>query len=471
MRKLFSFILLSVLAVSASRMVGSASERAIDAHPDPPATCEFYWDDGIVAYFWCWYTGGNYWAVQFDEEKTGGVEDGMVTSYGAATYPDWPDSTYEGCYMHVFDDVSGYPGADLDRTYLEFLDPGSFEWVDTSVALSTSTFYVAFEQIGNYPYCDAVAVDAEAGTHNWTGYLGYWSPTSLFGDFMLRCYWEDEAGPDTLPPEVTALNPPDGAGDVPVGTSIVFHVVDDISGVDVATIELNVEDTSKSFLSFALAFSVGGPSPTGMITGVLNVDESDPLDVVCTFTPDDDLPYLDYITCTVAAGLADMLGNATDHDFVWGFTTENEPGADYNPPEVTGMNPADGAGDVPVDTAITFHVVDDFSGVDVETLELTVENTSKGVPGLPRSFSAGNSSPAGVIPGELYIDDIDPLDVVCTFTPDSDLPYADTITCTVAAGLADEFGNQTQYDIVWGFTTEIKPEVTNSTWGEIKALY
>ncbi len=327
MRRLISGIVLFLaLCAAASPLALSSGGPAYDAHPGPPTEYEFYWDDGQVIMGWCWYTGGSYWAVKFDEDKTGGDAEALVTAYGAATYPDWPDDTYQGCYMHVFDDLGGYPHADLDRTYMGFDDPGYFEWLDTAVALSTSTFYIALEQFGNYPYCDTMAVDAVAGTHDWTGYQGSWSPTTAYGDFMLRCYWEDEPGEDYLPPEVTDTDPEDGAEDVPVGMIITFHVVDDISGVDVATIELTVEDTSLNIHGFALALGVGGPSPAGPISGELHIDDTDPLDVVCTFTPDSDLPYADTITCTVPAGLADMFGNETHGDFVWDFTTEANPG-------------------------------------------------------------------------------------------------------------------------------------------------
>ncbi len=326
MRKVFLFIIVLVVCVAASWRAASTTGPAIDAHPGPPAESEFYWDDGILSSAWVWYTAGNYWAVDFDDEKTGGLANGVVTGYGAVTYPNWPDYTYQGCYMHVFGDAAGYPGADLDRTYLEFADAGSFEWVDAAVGLTTSVFYIAFEQIGDYPDTDGVGVDAVAGTHNWTGYQGAWGNTATYGDFMLRCYWEDEPGEDYLPPEVTGMDPADGAVDMPVGTEILFHVVDNISGVDVSTIEFTVEDTSKGVLSFAVALSAGGPRPAGVISGELYIDDIDPLDVVCTFTPDSDLPYADTITCTVAAGLADMLGNATHGDIVWDFTTENAPG-------------------------------------------------------------------------------------------------------------------------------------------------
>jgi len=323
MRKVLIAIVVLVMCAAAYPPALLTTGPPVNAHPGPPAEYEFYWDDGVLSAGWCWYTAGNYWAVDFDEEKTGGVANGVVTVYGAVTYPGWPDGTYQGCYMHTFDDDGGYPGADLDRTNLFFTDPGSFEWIDAGVGLSTSTFYIAFEQYGNYPSCDSVGVDAVGGTHNWTGYQGAWGSTSSYGDFMLRCYWEGEPAEDYDPPEVTGMDPDDGEVDVHVDTTIVFHVVDDISGVDVTTIEFTVEDTSKDVHSFALAFSVGGPSPTGVISGELDIDDTDPLDVVCTFTPDDDLPYADAITCTVAAGLADIAGNETENDIVWSFGTED----------------------------------------------------------------------------------------------------------------------------------------------------
>jgi|GEM_PF-2450311 len=162
---------------------------ALNAHPQPLEGGEFYWDDGIMSSGWVWYTGGNYWGVQFDEVKTGGYEYNGVTSYGAVTYPDWPDSTFQGCYMHTFDDLGGYPGDDLGHEFLQFTQGGVFQWVDTTTPVG-AVFYIAFQQVGNYPSADSIGVDAVAGTHNWTGYQGSWSPTTLFGDFMLRCYWE-----------------------------------------------------------------------------------------------------------------------------------------------------------------------------------------------------------------------------------------------------------------------------------------
>jgi len=303
----------------------STTGPAIDAHPGPPSGWEFYWDDGVVSSGWVWWTGGgNYWAVQFDEVKTGGAS-GSVNEYGAVTYPDWPDSTFQGCNMHTFEDLGGYPGADLGHNFLQFTESGVYQWVDVEpgIYVTTGVFYIAFQQIGNYPTCDSVAVDAQSGTHNWTGYQGSWSPTSVFGDFMVRCNWGDNY--DYTPPEVVDREPEGGDVGVPVDTTIVFHVFDDISGVDIATIEFTVEDASRGPKRVNLAFSTDGPSPTGIISGELVIDDSVIWDVVCTFTPDSDLPYGQTITCTVPGTLADRAGNEMGDDEVWSFETQDEP--------------------------------------------------------------------------------------------------------------------------------------------------
>jgi hypothetical protein len=191
MRKLTGLVLLFAFAVSAANNIG-VETPPIDAHPQAPAYNELYWDDGIIDSGWAWYTGGNYWAVQFDDEKTGGLW-GYVTQVGATTYAGWPDGTFQGAYLHIFSDSGGYPYEDLYREYLNITEGDVYNWmnVDPYLDLNTSVFYLAWEQFGNYPQTDSMAVDASAGTHNWTGYEGSWAPDSAYGDFMLRCYWQE----------------------------------------------------------------------------------------------------------------------------------------------------------------------------------------------------------------------------------------------------------------------------------------
>ncbi len=164
--------------------------QLVNVNPQPTSESQFYWDDGIVASGWVWYTGGSYWAVDFDEEKTEGADRGMIESLGAVVYPNWPDAEYQGAYLHIFEDDGDYPGEDIYRELLQFEVGGEFEWLSMEQHVYGSVFYIAFEQFGDYPDCDALGVDAASGSHNWTGYQGSWGNTSFFGDFMLRCYWQ-----------------------------------------------------------------------------------------------------------------------------------------------------------------------------------------------------------------------------------------------------------------------------------------
>ncbi|HUT99411.1 MAG TPA: hypothetical protein VM054_10100, partial [bacterium] len=123
--KRLMLLVLVVAAFAANSLVTSGIP--IDTHPQPQhGLFEFYWDDGIMSSGWIWFTGGNYWATQFDEVKTGGLAD-AVTDYGAVTYPGWPDTPFQGATMHTFSDLGGYPGTDLGYETLMFTAGGVFQ--------------------------------------------------------------------------------------------------------------------------------------------------------------------------------------------------------------------------------------------------------------------------------------------------------------------------------------------------------
>jgi hypothetical protein len=154
--------------------------------PPVPGAYEFYWDDGVVARGWVWYTGGNYWGVQYDEVKTEG-RTGWVEAFLIESASGFP---YTGCYFHVLDDRSGYPGVSLCRVFYD--NYGYWTELDPEVHVSVDVFYGAMEQIGNGYNADQIGVDIAAGTHNWTGYRGLWGLTTLFGDFIIRVRWRPE---------------------------------------------------------------------------------------------------------------------------------------------------------------------------------------------------------------------------------------------------------------------------------------
>jgi hypothetical protein len=123
-------------------------------------------------------------------------------------------------------------------------------------------------------------------------------------------------------------------------------------------------------------------------------------------------------------------------------------------PYVDGQTPApDRTGGADPGTDIVFHCKDDDKGVDSGTI----------------GFSAADGTKVEVS-GSLDIDDTDLNDVFCTFTPESDLPEGETITCTVAGTLADGLGNEMGTDTVWSFTVGYV-NVDEASVGEIKAGY
>jgi hypothetical protein len=129
---------------------------------------------------------------------------------------------------------------------------------------------------------------------------------------------------DTHEPIVEDVDPDNGEDDVPIDSTIEFTLRDD-SGINLDTLDFSVTDDS---LSSGRALTPGGRAMTagftrtGDISGTLDIDDSDPQSVVCTFTPDDEFGYEAAVTCTIAAGLEDTLGFATTEDIVWSFTTE-----------------------------------------------------------------------------------------------------------------------------------------------------
>ncbi len=146
---------------------------------------------------------------------------------------------------------------------------------------------------------------------------------------------------------------------------------------------------------------------------------------------------------------------------------------------VSDMDPADGDSGVPVDTDIVFHcwctVGDGYGRIDTDTIMFTVEDQSRrsGDRALRTSSSSlsthVNPRPVGEITGTLDIDDSDPWWIICTFTPDEDLPV-DLITCTVDGCLADIWGHEMEEDFIWTFSTG-DYGVEETTWGAIKAEY
>lgn len=162
-----------------------------------------------------------------------------------------------------------------------------------------------------------------------------------------------------------------------------------------------------------------------------------------------------------------LVGNTRLAENTYGFEVVLP--SDEQPPVVAGQVPANGAAGVPTNTTIVFHCYDE-TGVDPSTIDFTVESDGGGITpnAAPQANLGLQPAATAAVPGELLIDDSNPKDVVCTFTPTGELPAA-LINCSVAAGLADTLGNATAAPVSWSFSTEGFSTVADS-WGAIKAL-
>jgi len=180
---------LSVILLIAVGSCLATGGFATDATPEFPVVQEFYWDDGSVDGY-VNDPDGHYWGVEFGPELTGGSP-GTVSQVGAVT-SSWPDSTFQGCYLHIFSEYNGQPYEDLSRDYLQGTPGVSYDWVGTDVYVSTGTFYLVYESYGNFPSCDSLGYDTDNSGHSYGG--DGWQPLGY--ELMLRCYWES-AGIDT----------------------------------------------------------------------------------------------------------------------------------------------------------------------------------------------------------------------------------------------------------------------------------
>jgi len=153
-----------------------------------------YWDDGYKVDAKAWNNTGWYWAVEFDDNKTGGYP-GFVNQIGLVIASNYPDSTYEGGWVMIFEDNSGVPGTEIFRQAFETdvtrLD--QFQWIDIpETYVSTSTFYVAFEEAWDGGNHDGVGFDTDDQhpSHNWTYENGTWYDNYHgWADIMIRCRW------------------------------------------------------------------------------------------------------------------------------------------------------------------------------------------------------------------------------------------------------------------------------------------
>ncbi len=289
-----------------------------------------------------------------------------------------------------------------------------------------------------------------AGSNWWRFTSGSWSDyRMLFGAALVRVFIDD----DMDPPYVDEQDPADGGAGAP-DTEIVFHCKDDDKGVDSDTIDFSADDGTRADVS-----------------GSLDIDDSDPNDVICTFTPDSDLPEGE-ITCTVPGTLADGLGNEMGDDAEWSFVV------DSTPPTITQEYPTGGraGGGVPATgtaigggTGVVKATVSDGGTRTVDpatNIGWHIEDNAAGCLFAECVYTVQVGG--GDVPVGENITDDGTTDVTVELDPDSDFNPGDVVDVSVQA--TDMAGNTMDAPYEWSFTVGYTT-VDEASLGEIKAGY
>lgn len=144
------------------------------------------------------------------------------------------------------------------------------------------------------------------------------------------------------------------------------------------------------------------------------------------FVPDAELAYDREYMAVLDGSIADTAGVSLGQSFSWSFTTTSD---DSVSPKVVSVYPADGAGDVPLDTDIKISFSENVNTSPPSNWTLTV---SDGLTGLVESVSR---------------------DIV--LQPNSQLEYNHTYTVTFAGTIYDYYGNSLDTTVTWSFTTSV----------------
>lgn len=221
---------------------------------------------------------------------------------------------------------------------------------------------------------------------------------------------------DLIAPTLDNFIPADGSVDVPHNSFIFFRALDSQSGINVASINATVGGVP------AVVDGVQQPGFTVSITAISNGYEVQ-ISPSATFGS--------YQVIALTASVEDNDGNYSSES--WSFRT-----IDDQLPSISNLTPAPSAIDVSRNPVISFNITDMASGVQLNTLQLTVNGTPAVVNGVVQIAQFTGSVVS--IPDGFSV----------SVTPIA--PFAGLVLVNVNAQGEDLAGNLTT--VSWSFTTE-----------------
>ena len=300
-----------------------------------------------------------------------------------------------------------------------------------AVAVSGAVSYVATGSIATFAPAAPLApltvyvATITTGAKNLTG-------TPLVSNYS----WTFTTGtaPDTTKPTITSTIPLNGATAVAINQAVTVTFSEPM---DPATLN-------------STTFTLSGPGGTP-VAGTVTYAA---IAKTATFTPNASLDPNEIYTAAVTTGATDLAGNPLEAGLApnpWTFTTALPP--DTTAPTIISTNPVDAAGNVAINATVnaTFSEAMDPSTLTTATFQLE---------------GPGAVAILGTV-------SYDPIHLIATFTPTSDLAANTTYTATITAGATDLAGNPLGAGVApnpWTFTTAaaVLPAVdlgTASTFG------
>lgn len=240
---------------------------------------------------------------------------------------------------------------------------------------------------------------------------------------LTGCGKETVNVPDTIPPQVIATTPIQGATNVSLS----------------APISAKFSKAMNATTINAATFTVAGPGGAAVTGTVTYVSAGS----VATFTPTASLAPGTQFTATISTAAQDQASpaNALLTKFVWTFTTGVAP--DTTRPTVTFNTPPNAATGVPITQVLSASFSKAINPATVSAASFSVTASGGAAVTGAVTYSATGS--------------------LATFTPTTRLAYSMQYTATITTAVTDLAGNALNSNFVWSFTTGAAPDIIPPT--------
>ncbi len=233
---------------------------------------------------------------------------------------------------------------------------------------------------------------------------------------------------DTTPPTVMSTQPGNGDTDIAPNSviTVTFSEAMDESTITIDTVTVTAEPDPD-----AAALAVEA------VAGIVSYTN-----LVATFTPGDDFVFGSLFTVRVTTGVTDLAGNGLAQEYIFTFTTGEEP--DTTAPEISSHDPGEDETGVDLDVQVTVEFSEPVSASTVSGDTIMLRTSGYEIP------SEVTLSPSGL---------------AATLAPDSELAILADYEVTVSGDIEDLAGNKLGDDVTWGFQTR------EGSWGSTIQSY